>query len=179
MALSDNKFRLSVLLNKLAKEPTDEFPNGLPAMSVNVNVIKREDDTVVESETFLAGEIGENVRGDVALYGLSKLLQDRSSDTPAGPGKLAAMREVMELLKAGTWERERKAGAPVVSAEVEALAEIKNISVAEAQAALRKYSKETRDQILANPKIVERAAAIRERRGKAEVSLDDLTSDAA
>jgi hypothetical protein len=170
MALSDNKFRLQVALNKAANEET-----SAPAMSVSVNVIRREDDTVIETEHFEASKIGENVRPDVALYGLSKLLQDRSSDTPAGPGKLNAMREVFALLESGTWERERKAGAPVVSAEVEALAALKGVAVAEIQTALRKYTKEQREQILANPAVVERAKAIRASRETSEVSLDDLT----
>lgn len=168
MPLSDNKFRLSVELDA-------------EALAVAVSVIKRDDDSVVESETFPAGDIHENVRSKVGLYGLSKLIQDRSSDTPAGPGKLASMREVFELLKAGTWERERKAGAPVVSAEVEALASLKGITVAEAQTALRKYTKEQREKILANETIVAKANEIRKGReaNVAAVNLDDLAGEAA
>lgn len=163
MPLSDNKYRLSVDLNA-------------ETMAVDVSVIERESDKVVEKESFLAAEIHENVRPKVGLYGHSKLLQDRSSDTPAGPGKLAEMRKVHALLAEGTWERERKAGAPVVSAEVEALAALKSITVAEAQTALRKYSKEQRDKILSNEAIVAKAKEIRATRETtaATLSLDDL-----
>lgn len=142
--------------------------------TVNVSVIERESGDVVESESFNAKELPDNIRPTVALYGLSKLLQDRSSDTDSGPEKLDAMREVFAMFKAGQYERERKAGAPVVSAEVEALATLKRITVAQAQAALRKYTKEQREKILGNAAIVEKAKEIRAARGTTEVSLDDL-----
>lgn len=141
--------------------------------TVNVQVIERESGDAVESETFQAREVHDNIKANVALYGLSKLLQDRSSDTDSGPEKLDAMREVFAMLKAGQWEKERKAGAPVVSAEVEALAALKKINVAQAQTALRKYTKEQRDKILANPAIVAKAKEIRASR-ETDVSLDDF-----
>ena len=142
--------------------------------TVNVQVIERESGEVVESETFQAREVADNIKTNVALYGLSKLLQDRSSDTDSGPEKLDAMREVFSMLKGGQWEKERKAGAPVVSAEVEALAQLKKITVAQAQAALRKYTKEQREKILGNAAIVAKAKEIRDARQGVEVSFDDL-----
>lgn len=142
--------------------------------TVNVSVIDRESGDVVEVETFQAREVADSIKPTVALYGLSKLLQDRSSDTDSGPEKLDAMREVFSMFKAGQYERERRAGAPVVSAEVEALATLKKITVAQAQAALRKYTKEQREKILGNAAIVEKAKEIRAAREKSDVSLDDL-----
>lgn len=142
--------------------------------TVNVQVIERESGDVVETETFNAREIPDTLKTNVALYGLSKLLQDRSSDTDSGPEKLDAMRDVFSMLKSGAWEKERKAGAPVVSAEVEALASLKKITVAQAQAALRKYTKEQREKILGNAAIVAKAKEIRAQRDQTEVSLDDL-----
>lgn len=142
--------------------------------TVNVQVIERESGDVVETETFKANELADNIKPTVALYGLSKLLQDRSSDTDSGPEKLDAMREVFSMFKSGQYEKERRAGAPVVSAEVEALAELKGISVAQAQAALRKYTKEQREKILGNDKIVAKAKEIRAGRENSDVSLDDL-----
>lgn len=142
--------------------------------TVNVQVIERESGDVVETETFQAREVADAIKTNVALYGLSKLLQDRSSDTDSGPEKLDAMREVFSMLKSGQWEKERKAGAPVVSAEVEALASLKKITVAQAQAALRKYTKEQREKILSNPAIVAKAKEIRSARDTVEVSLDDM-----
>lgn len=142
--------------------------------TVNVQVIERESGDVIEEESFDARALPDNIKPTVALYGLSKLLQDRSSDTDSGPEKLAAMREVYEMFKSGQYERERRAGAPVVSAEVEALASLKKCTVAQAQAALRKFTKEQREKILSNAQIVAKAAEIRAARDKTEVSLDDL-----
>jgi hypothetical protein len=162
MPISDRSaFRLSVNLN-----PEDG--------TVNVDVIERESGNAVEKETFRLGELPEAIRAVSDLYGLSKLLQDRSSDTDSGPAKLDAMREVMAMFKAGQYEKERRAGAPVVSAEVEALAQLKGITVAQTQAALRKYTKEQRDKILSNEKIVAKAKEIRAAREESDVDLDDL-----
>lgn len=142
--------------------------------TVNVQVIERESGDTVETEVFQAREVADGIKTNVALYGLSKLLQDRSSDTDSGPEKLDAMREVFAMLKAGQWEKERKAGAPVVSAEVEALASLKKITVAQAQSALRKYTKEQRDKILGNAAIVAKAKEIRAARENVDVNLDDM-----
>jgi len=162
-------------------------PYGLKAylnvetMSVDFKVInknaKEGENPVVETESFRVAEVVHaNLHKNVALYGLSKLLQDRSSDVQTGPGKLAAMREVAELLQTGEWERERKVGAPVVRPEVEALAEIKGCSVADIQNALRKYDKVAREKILENPAVVARAAAIRSKREATQVDLSDLSA---
>lgn len=144
---------------------------------VLVQVVERESGDIVETETFEARSIPDNIKTNVALYGLSKLLQDRSSDTDSGPDKLDAMREVYTMLREGKWEKERRAGSPVVSAEVEALAGIKKITVAQAQAALRKYTKEQRDKILSNEAIVLKAKEIRAARETTDVSLDDLAGE--
>jgi hypothetical protein len=144
-------------------------------LAILIEILKKDDETVVESGEFSAAEIAANLRNNVVLYGLSKLLQDRTSETEVGVGKIAAIQLVMDQFKAGNWVAERKSGSPVVSAEVEALAEIKEISVAEAQAALKKYDVEIRKQILANPVIVAKAEQIRSARKSAEgISLDEL-----
>lgn len=148
---------------------------------VQVLVRKRdgEDFADVQTEQFALDDVDESLQTLVGLYGLSKLLQDRSSEVKAGPDKLAAMGEVMAQLREGTWEKERVAGAPTVSPEIEALAELKGISIPDAQRAIRKYDKAQREKILSNPKIVERAKQIRTTREAAspEVSLDDLAAE--
>ena len=148
--------------------------------TVTVLVRKREGEgfAEVESTSFEIESVHESLRPNVALYGLSKLLQDRTSQVDAGPEKLGAMREVMALLERGEWEKERTRGAPTVSPEIEALAEIKGISVAVAQKAIRNYTPEQRAKILSNPRVVARATelkAARESEGAA-VSFDDMTS---
>jgi hypothetical protein len=162
MAKRTNPYALSVNLNA-------------DAMSVDVTVKERESDEVVDTHSFPATEIHESLKGNVALYGYSKLLQDRSSDTSTGPDKLAAMKGVAEQLASGQWQKERKVGAPTVSCEVEALAQLKQITVPQAQAALRRYDKAQREAILGNDKIAALAAEIREARSTEEVvDLADL-----
>lgn len=162
MATSTNPFRTKVALIAAA-------------MQIKVTIIKKDDESVVEEAEFPAAEVAESLRNEVALYGLSKLLQDRTSEVEVGPGKIAAMQALFEQFKKGIWSAERKAGSPVVSAEVEALAQLKEITVAEAQSALKKYPADVKASILANPKIVELAASIRAGRANAEsIDLSDL-----
>ena len=148
--------------------------------NVVVLVRKREGEGFVDvdSRAFSIEDVHAELRANVELYGLSKLLQDRTSQVDAGPGKLAAMSEVMDLLSKGEWEKERTSGAPTVSPEVEALAEIKSLTVGQTQKVLRNYTPEQRAKILANPKVVSRANEIRAERdtGAAEASFDDLAA---
>jgi hypothetical protein len=164
MPVSDNPFRNRVKLDA-------------ENMKVIVEVVKKDDESIVETGEFEAGKVHANLRNNIVLYGLSKLLQDRTSETPTGPGKVAAMRELMAQFEAGTWSAERKAGAPVVSPEVEAIAQLKGCTVAEAQKALRSHPQEVRDKIYANPKVKEIADQIRAARENATaVGLDDLAA---
>ncbi len=144
-------------------------------MTVEVKIMDRATKAVAASEVFPASEIHDSCKQKVALYGYSKLLQDRASDVPVGPDKIPAMQAIAAQLAAGQWAKERKIGAIVVSAEVEALAQLKQLTVPQAQAALKSYPKEVRQQILAHADIVKLAAEIGAARQDAEVaSLDDF-----
>ncbi len=168
MATRNNPFGLRAKLN-------------VEAMSVDFQIVKKETDTekesVVGEKSFPVASVHQSLHKNVALYGYSKLLQDRSSDVPTGPEKITAMEEVAALLATGEWERERKVGAPIVRPEVEALAELKGCSVGDIQASLRNYDKANREKILANPKVVELAAQIKARREAGGVKLDELLSE--
>ena len=162
MSRADNIHKTSVKLN-------------VEDMSVDVEIQLRTDDSVVAKERFMAADIHNSLKQQVSLYGYSKLLQDRVSDVQIGPEKLDAMKAVAAQLASGQWAKERKIGAIVVSPAVEALAAIKQISVPAAQAALKAYPKEVREQILNNKDIVARAKEIYEARQAAEVAnLDDM-----
>ncbi len=114
----------------------------------------------------------------VMLYGLNKLLTDRTSDKKDKLEKLDAMQEVFALLTSDEWSKERVVGAPVTGPEVEALARLKSLSVPQVQAALAEYDKETRQRILANEEVVELAASIRAARKEQDVtSLDDMLTE--
>ena len=74
--------------------------------------------------------------------------------------------------------KERVVGAPIVSAEVEALAELMSISIVDAQRSLAAYSKEQRKVILSNEKVVAAGKLLREKRAKAGAAalLDEFIS---
>ena len=148
-------------------------------MAVVVNVVDRDDkNRLVEARSFLASDIHDSLRGSVALYGLSKLIQDRTSDCSVkenSVAKLDAMEGVLARLNAGEWSAERKVGAPTVSIEVEALAAFKGEPISAIQKALRNYSKEQKAQIFANPAIKAKVEEIKaSRETQEEVELDNL-----
>ena len=147
--------------------------------AVVVQVVDRDDNNkVVAERPFSAARVHESIRGKVALYGLSKLIQDRTSDKSVkehGEGKLEFMEAVLARLETGEWAAERTAGAPTVSAEVEALAAIKGVSIAAIQKSLRAFSKENRQGILANEQVVAKAAEIKAARATADdVDLSEM-----
>lgn len=147
------------------------------AMTVTIQVYDFEAETVEDQDVFVLADIAEKLRDRVTLYGVKKLLMDRTSQVKENPkAKLAAMAEVMARLGEGEWTAERVGGGlGIVSVEVEALAELKGISIPDAQAALKAYSDEQRKKILASPKVQERAKAIKAKREGQEVEkLDDL-----
>ena len=78
MATSTNPFRTKVDLDATAQK-------------IKVQILKKDDDSVVEEGEFSASDVHANLRSNVVLYGLSKLLQDRTSEVEVGPGKIAAM----------------------------------------------------------------------------------------
>ena len=146
------------------------------AMSVDVSIFDKKEEKVVESHSFPASDVHENLRAQIGLYGLSKALQDRASDTPTGPEKLIAMKAVAAQFKEGKWAKERVVGAAVVSTKVEALAQLKSLTVPQAQTVLKNYTKEQRAAILANPQVVELAAQIEAAR-EADTTVDSASFD--
>lgn len=131
----------------------------------------------IDQKVFPFSAINEKLVPNVSLYGLSKVLQDRTSDVKPGLEKLDAMKEVLDQIAAGNWEKARVVGSPIVSCEVEALAELKGISIPDVQKNLKKYDKDQRESILSNPVVKAKAEEIRTRReSAAEASFDDLVA---
>lgn len=166
MATRNNPFGMSVDLNS-------------ETLTVDVKIKERESGDVIDEHSFNPAEFHDDVKQAVYLYGASKLYQDRSSQVKTGPEKLAAMQEVHQQLVQGNWERERKVGSPVVSAEVEALARLKNGTVPQAQASLKALDKAQRERVLSHPEVVKLAKAIREEREQADtLDLADMAGPA-
>ena len=135
----------------------------------------------MDVKTFLFNEIAdEAIRSRVSIYGLSKILQDRTSDMSDNPARLDAMQEVYDRLSSGQWQKEREASGRTVNPLVEALAAIKGVEVSVIQTKLKSLEAETRDKILAHPKVVAMAAEITAKKEGAaeELSLDDLAVEA-
>lgn len=105
----------------------------------------------------------------------TKLANFAASAKAEGKDRIDMIREGWNQLLDGVWESERTGGGPTVSAEIEALAKIKRTTVGAIQKALKAFDKEKRAKILANPKVVEEAARIKDARAAAEVDLDDLS----
>lgn len=89
---------------------------GQKAVKIAYQVRKGEELVDHESAVFSLQDLPENIRTQVGLYGLSKLLQDRTSQftSPAtGGSKLIAFREmssVYAVLASGAWSATRKGG---------------------------------------------------------------------
>jgi hypothetical protein len=138
----------------------------------------------VDSKSFALASIPADVRAFSDLYGLSKLIQDRSSQVRLeveGPqAKLEEMQSVYDSLVAGKIERDRKTSSPTVSAEIEALAIFKSgttpgsVTVADIQRSIGKYTKDQKEKIFSNPEIVRIAADLRARRSEGEIDLGSL-----
>jgi hypothetical protein len=93
-------------------------------MLVVFSVLNAED-KVIATQSFDFNDVHESLTDRVSLYGLNKLLTDRTSEQKDKVVKLEAMAGVMDQLAAGDWAKERTVGAVVVSVFVEALAKFK------------------------------------------------------
>ena len=143
-----------------------------------VFIVKNEADREVNRLRVDGNDLTPDNQQRVYLYGINKLLTDRTSDQKNKVAKLAEMQEVFDLLCTGEWAKERVVGAIVVSPAVEALAIISKLSIPDVQAALGEYDKEVRAQILGNKEVVAMAktigAARKEQATVLEHALDDL-----
>lgn len=122
--------------------------------------------------------VAESLEDSVYCYGGSKLLMDRTSQLSASASpqeRAAAMAAVLKHLAAGEWTAERKSTGPLVSAEVQALAEIKNVSVAAIQATLRTLEPAQKEKVLATVRAKHAAIVAKYEGGKgASVDLSDI-----
>jgi hypothetical protein len=145
--------------------------------SIDVRLFERvdEDREVRDTRSYNINDLPPEIRVRSDLYGGSKILQDRTSSESKNPERLSSMDDVWTRLCAGQWEKERESTGPTVSAEVEALARLKGVSVADIQKSLRsRYDAEKREEILNHPKVKELADEIRAAREAEDVNFDDL-----
>ena len=139
-----------------------------------------ENDHTVTTREYSVNDLPLDNSAHVHAYGLNKVLTDRTSGQKSKAAKLLEMDEVFELLKEGEWAKERVVGAIVVSPEVEALAAMQNMTIADTQTALAQYDKDTRKAILGREDVQRAAKAIRGGRKEAPIkTLDDMIPEKA
>ena len=140
-----------------------------------VFIVKDDADKEIGRRSFDFDEMPDANRHRIFLYGANKLLTDRTSEDKNKLVKLANMSEVFALLMSGEWAKERVVGAIVCSPEVQALAQLQEMSIPDAQAALGQYDKEVRASILDRQDVQLLAKEIREsRKTTALKNLDDM-----
>lgn len=131
--------------------------------------------------TFNAEDIHPDLIPRVGLFGLSSLLQTRTSSlsTEGADARIEGMKEVFRQISVhgdGKWEKTRVVGSPVVSAEVEALADLRGVSIPDIQESLKRYSKDDRAKILANDAVKVKADELRKARAtKSDEASPDLS----
>lgn len=124
----------------------------------------------------------EDVTKTLAGYGLQKLLQDRTSqDAGDAVKKLEAMEVEAERLKtSGQWSERKEASDRAPRAKVDnylarAIAQIKNIPLAQSEASLKALTKEQRDTLTANETVAGIIASLKaEAKDAKSVDLADL-----
>lgn len=140
--------------------------------------IDRNTEKLLHSYTADLTTVAESLEDSVFCYGGSKLLMDRTSQLSASASpqeRAAGMAAVLAHLANGEWTAERKSTGPTVSAEVQALAEIKSVSVAAIQATLRTLDAEQKSKVLANVRAKYAAIVAKYEDGKADqVDLSDI-----
>ncbi len=177
MARELSKYGVSVSLDTEALTVTvTQFERSQDA---DGNVDPSGDKTDVATEAFAFDSLAPNAQAFAQCYGLSKLLQDRTSDLSKDRGRVAAMKEVYDRFCAGQLEKEREASGPTVSVEVEALATLQGVPVAVIQKKLRTYTAEQREKILSHPKVTAKAEEISAARSEADDSSFSLDAYAA
>jgi len=167
--------KMSVRYGLEAKAITDSNVDT----SCVVFIVKDEADKEVAQLTIDGNDLPADNQQRAYLYGINKLLTDRTSDQKNKVSKLSDMQEVFDLLCTGEWAKERVVGAIVCSPEVEALATLQEMSIPDVQAALGQYDKEVRAAILARDDVQAKAKLIRAARKDAPAkTLDDLIPEA-
>ncbi len=134
--------------------------------------------TLDKSITWALNQLPPEIEKRVALYGLGKVLQDRTSQD-APDQKLDRMSKVFNLLTDGKWKSDRKGGGlGIVPAYIEVVAAKRGwkgaSGIAKAQKAWKATSEETRATLL--ELWFEDIQKVKDAREKAEKveSLDDL-----
>lgn len=147
------------------------------AMTVAFQLVDFDADKILRTESYSAEDFTGAIEAQLTLYGLSKVLQDRTSDVGKidKEDKFAAMGEVHARLVEGEWKALRKRGVQTVRVEVEALADMKRCSIPDIQQALKGYTDDQKATIFSSDDLKPFIDKVKKAREAAPVvSLDEL-----
>ncbi len=126
----------------------------------------------------VADEHRDDAQAFFTCYGLQKFHEDRTSGVDAD-GKLEERRALWKSVceMGHRVKKVRAGGLFVVSAVIEAIAEIKGVPVSVVQIKRKAMDADTWNKILANPKVVKLAEEIAAKREADETDFDDLLEE--
>lgn len=120
-------------------------------------------------------EFPDEIRDEIFVYGISKIIDDRQSQIAADL-KMEGIPSLVAQFMEGTWKAERTGGIHVLPLVIEAIMEAKSWKVAKAQAAYRRLDDEQRQVLKANLKDEMSVIAAARIADESEEDLDDLLS---
>ena len=134
----------------------------------------KEDTTTGEKFKTSLNSFPEVIQENIAVYGLSKIFDDRLSQVSADQ-KIEECAALQIQMEAGNWKAERTGGIHLLPLVIEAIMQKKGCKAAQAQGAYRLLDEEQR--IVLKQNLAEIMVKIAEtRKGAEEVELDDLLS---
>lgn len=167
-------------LNSIYTLKSERIDGGVRLMQFRISDIKRDGDAAkpVDVLPVRHEQFPEEIAEQIADYGLVKVLADRTSGQSQDANRLDLMRDYVAMFENGTWEREGVRSGPLVSVYAEAIAMLKNCSVAQAQVAWRELTDEQKAKITAREDFQKCLKAVQAAREASEaISLDDLAED--
>lgn len=142
--------------------------------NATTGVAIKTDGNTGETYTVSLDQFPEEIVGEMTVYGLTKILDDRGSQVPADL-KIQHCAIVVEHMEKGDWKAERTGGIHLLPLVIEAIVASKGCSITAAQTAYRLLDEEQRTVLKTN--LAKSMAAIAEtRKLAAVVDLDELAS---
>lgn len=134
----------------------------------------KEDTETGEKFTTSLDEYSEDLQAAIAVYGLTKVFDDRGSQVPADE-KIAFCETLQTQFIAGDWKAERTGGIHLLPLVIQAIVSSKGCSVTAAQTAYRLLDDEQRVVLKTN--LAKSMATIAEaRRAEKKIDIGDLLS---
>ena len=139
--------------------------NGLV---LSVQLVDDQTEEVLRTLTIGADEVPDNLKdgedeNSVKLYGIRKLLQERSSSEKDPDTKFDSMLDTAEVLKSGLWKSDEvRTRVPQIDPVfAQAVANVRGKPLASIVVALQNLTKEQRDGMRNHPEVIREMEAIK------------------